>query len=660
MSGGSVNSAEPGQHSVPNQAVKLFLSAAEEDGEIAQFVADRLEALGYTVHYWQRERGGRFIERIEEAIEQSEAFIALLSPDFLTSTWCRREAALAIQREEDMRIADPQATFLHVVEVRDTPDRRAGFLRIYDRVTMAGLPDRGTAIDDLSRRLRLGISAQPVDSPAARPARSAESRAVVSDDRFPEFRNRHDELERVLNGLAGAGGPHFWLVIAPPQLGKTWFLKKLRSELASSGPHAWDLGNVVDVRELPQEERTDVAALLGRLFGRTWPVTTEPDSLRRIAQEICGRNKSWLCLLDRAELLDVDTAIELRSCFSQIYERVRRFGPTGVRACLVVSGRREDKWRSVTPRPRVSTLVLTEFSVEVVEEALRDLADKMGRTFDAETFTLNAALVHRLGEGLPAMLTRCLQWIRDEEWMELERLETQQLFEELAQPYIKAGLLSRESLFSWNGGRRPHPGGSRGYPRLALEHAFRVLAPYRIFTQSQLRHYHDNDPSFAAALRQSDWLIEDVWRAISGTALLKRPLDEPWQELHAAIRRLLYRYYFTSDPRRAEAHREAGEFVRVWADKQSGKEQVIGLVEALWHEAVMLRLSQPDDMEQSLIESARKLSQMLGDSSAYSVEELRTYAAERMRNDEELQDAVSNVEGLFNKLVTTVESASES
>ncbi len=641
---------------------KLFLSTAEEDSQVAGLTASRLSELGYEVFYWQDHRGGRFPEQIEEAMNGADAFVALLSPAFVASNWCRREVHLAILREEDQRRTDPRATFIHVMEIQETSDPAAGLLRIYDRVSVTGSADLTAAIADLSRQLQLGEHALSGTTVLMRPeAPPPDFRAGETSS--PAFRNRTDELEKVINGLTGAGGPHFWLVIAAPQLGKTWFLAKMLAELedaAGSPSSGWSVGRV-DVRDQPPEVRGNVTALLALLFNRPWLVTTDQDSLLRIAQEICTSRKSWLCLLDRAEMLDVGTALALRSCISQIYDLVRRNGPAGVRVGLVVASRREDKWRSVAPPPRLSTLVLTEFSVEIVEDALRDLAAEMGRTIGADTYAQTATLVHQLGQGLPALLSHCLQWIRTQEWMELERrLPTQELFEELAQPYIQTGLLSPDSLFSWNGGRRPHQGECPAPARLALEHAFRILAPYRIFTQSHLRHYLDTDQSFADALRDAEWSIEDLWQAISGTALLRRPLDEPWQELHAAIRRLLYRYYFKSDTQRAAAHREASEFVRVWSDRQPGKEQVIGLVEALWHEAVALSLDEHARMEESLTESARKLSHALADSSAYSVSELRAYAADRMRNDEELQASLSPVNGLFDRLVAIIETAADS
>ena len=145
-----------------------------------------------------------------------------------------------------------------------------------------------------------------------------------------------------------------------------------------------------------------------------------------------------------------------------------------------------------------------------------------------------------------------------------------------------------------------------------------------------------------------------MWVAISASALLLRPLDEPWQEIYPAIRRLLYRYFYRSGEDRALVHHEARKFVEIWADRQAGKEQVIGLLESLWHEACEVRLTQAAEMEERLSDSARTLSLALRPSEAYTVTELRAFAADRMRNDEEFQHVLDNNVGLFNRLASIV------
>jgi TIR domain/AAA domain len=618
--------------------VQLFLSYAEEDRERAAEIAGWLGERGFEIYNWRdpSARGGRFMRQIEDAISQADAFLTLLSPSFIASEWCRREVELAIQREEDLRQQGREPVFIHVLRIAPTRPADLGFLRSYDQVNL-------TAQAEAEAEAELSVLAERLwlAGPVALDAGDAAA------DPVPPFRNRVDELERVLRGLGNASGPHFWLVVAPPQLGKTWFLDEVTKNNAEADPR-W-VTKKLDLRG-HTDLRGNALQLLGRLFGgdAEKQSTDESAMIRHITRQLSHSDaQPHLCVLDSAELLDAETADTLRSFLSRIYLNVQESGVRNARLGLIVASRRDDQWRGVLPPPRMSVLSLTEFREDVARQLLDDLADGMGRNFSPAYRTLNAQRVHRLTEGLPALLVKCLQWIRREEWVELERLDEQALFEHLASPYIQDGLLTGDSLFPWR------EGGDRQALQ-TLGAAFRLLAPYRLFTQSHLRHHLASDSQFSSALANTNWSVEDLWRAISGTALLTRPLNEPWQEIYKAIRKLFYRYYYRSGGERAAAHREAGDFVAAWAAGLDGKEQVIGLVECLWHQAAALRLTDPGAMPAELASSAARLSQGLRPSTAYTVAELRDYAIERMSIDDEFQDTVNNVSGLFSRLVQLV------
>jgi hypothetical protein len=249
----------------------------------------------------------------------------------------------------------------------------------------------------------------------------------------------------------------------------------------------------------------------------------------------------------------------------------------------------------------------------------------------------------------------CLEWIQREEWLEPTQPEIEELFTEIAHPYIRERLLSLDSLYPEDDEDLPEPPQERrDEPLHALEEAFRLLAPYRLFTMSHLRNHSQSDPDFDAALVALHWSVEKMWAAVSASAVLRRPQYEPWQEIYPAIRRLLYRYFYRSPELRAFAHHESRKFVETWGDRQRGKEQVIGLLESLWHEACELQLTQDAGMEERLSGSARKLSQDLRSSEAYSVLELRAYAADRLRNDAEFQRVLDDQPRLFARLASIV------
>jgi hypothetical protein len=641
--------------------MKLFLSYAQEDKDAAGLIATRLQTDGHEIFNWMApsQRGRRFIEEIEKGIQGAGAFIALLSARFLESDWCRREVEMAIQREGDLRSRDSRATFINVVAlVATVRPTDAGVLGGYDWLDMTSPERRETAPAELAARFpaaRQPEAGPPPDvdsggsSSAVPPSRSSSppsqpGDSVPSKQDESGFRNREDELHKLVHGVTNSGGPHFWLVVAPPQLGKTWLLDRVAADPALSAEPAWIIRRV-DARSEPPDVHGNAAALLTRLFELPRPATTAPETLRGIAQAVIRSGQPHLCLLDSAELLSAETARDLRYCMSQIYHFVRKAPRKGdIRLALIVASRDNKEWKGVIPRPSLTPLPLSEFTPDVVQDALVDLAAEMG--FPQADFINYAPLVHRLTEGLPALIARCLRWIRDEEGVEMERLETRALFEQFSYPYIQKELLTPQSLLPY--GQRQDE-----RPLRALIQAYRVLASYRLFTQSHLRHHRETDDEFRVAMAATGWDMADLWAAIDGTSLLRRPLDDPWHEIHGAIRRLLYRYFYTTDEACAEAHHEARKFVEIWTEGQTGKELARGLVECLWHESIALGLRDQADMSQALIQTAERLSREIQKSPAYMPPELRAFAVDRMHNDEEFQEAVGGQE-IFDRLVEIV------
>jgi transcriptional regulator with XRE-family HTH domain len=465
----------------------------------------------------------------------------------------------------------------------------------------------------------------------------------------PAFRDRRNPLDQFWRGVSKVGGPHFWLVVAPPRLGKTWFLAQVVDLIPQNAP--WST-RLVDLHEHPPDVRGDTGALLALLFGLEPAEAAKPDALLTIAKEVSRSGKSHLCLLDSADLLDQKTAAALRAQLSRIYSLVQKAGNADVRLAFIAAVRRDNEWRSVSPAPRFSLLPLSAFEADVVEGALRDLAREMSRTYSDGEFRQNAVLVHRLTEGLPPLLEPALRWIQAEEWLDLERLADPEHLNAIAGPYVDEVLLAPDSLAP--------PGGHQAVPQLfAVQTAVAKLVPYRLFTRAYLDHHLVSDPAFQKVLADAEWTLDDLWAAVSRTALLRRPLDEPWQEFDPAIRRLLFRYWNESDDQRAAAHAEARRFVERWTAKQSGKELVRGLIECLWHEAALLRLRYTGPTADArtadaLRKSAAGLSQALSSSDAYSEAELRAYAADRINDDEELQQSVGNIDGLIDGLIEIV------
>jgi hypothetical protein len=599
------------------------MSYADDDEDIAGEIAQLLSGDQVQVYPRQSVLERCMSRALEGVIGQADAFLALMSPSFLGSSPCRRERDLALNWG--------RADFIQVLEVRTTPYPEDGPLSgrpWFDMTTPHGWQ---TALSQLVRGLTTaGVAAL---TPAAAGLRHE----------TPDFRNREDELERVVTGLTGVDGKDCWLVIAPPQLGKSWFLDRVSIEVHSREPGRWTV-RLVDVREQPRHIRASAEALLGLMFGSQDPVSTDPGSLRQLANGVIEAGKRYLCLLDGADLLDRQTAETLRSYMSQMYSLVDEAGSADVRPALIVASRREE-WPGVS-KPRLAQLPLTEFKSDVMVDALGNMSVRMKRNLSQAELARRAKVVHGLSEGLPALLYKYLDWIRRNNLIGLDSLREKAQFDELSEPYIKRDLISPNSLF----GSGPAPSDDEF---ACVEQALRVLVRYRLFTHSHLLHHAKSPGSLPDSMRTVGWSVERLWAAVSGTDLLQRPQREPWHEIYAPIRRLLFRYWYTSEINLADAHRSAGRFVRSWAEGQTGSDQSVVLVECLWHESQVLKLSRAMDAEERLTRVARQMSEDLV-ASAWTQETLRQYAVTRMRKDDELADAVEEIGVSFDSLVDAV------
>jgi TIR domain len=628
--------------------VLLFLSYADEDKDIAQEIAERLSVRQVKVYpHVGHVNGALACCSSEGAIGQADAFLALLSPSFLTSSSCRRERELALHRERRRCTAGAGADFVQVLQVRATPYHEAGPLRDRPWFDMTTQQAKENALNDLISKFEPAVHASVGgdDGQCQQPADGTGEPADGDDQQpeLPRFRNREQEIDKVVADLTGVDGHRFWLIIAPPQLGKSWFLDRIGREVQDREPGGWVVKRV-DVRDQPPEVRHNAEALLGLMFGATVPSALDPDTLLKIAVDVRRVAKSHLCLLDSAELLDKKIVQTLRSYLSEIHRLVQT-GNQNARLALLVASRREE-WTGVSPKPRLRVLPLSWFKVEVMSEALRDLSSRMKLAVSPEILQQHAELVYRLSEGLPALLYEYLNWIDEQQWVDLERLKQKRHFDQLTKPYIEQELVSVASLFG--------PSAESADQQLDLEQAVRAVVPYRIFTPAHLHHHAEPGGPLHPVLKNLGWSVEELWTAICSTDLLYRPLKEPWQAIFAPIRRLLCRYWHPSDESLMNAHIEACKFVRSWVNAGMGSDQSVVLVECLWHKSQVLSLSRAANAEETLTRLARELSGNLVEASAYTPDALRQYAVRRMEDDDEILQALDELGVSFDRLADAI------
>ena len=388
----------------------------------------------------------------------------------------------------------------------------------------------------------------------------------------PEILARGEELGRVLNALNNSSDASSWLVISPPGFGKSWLLGQLETRAAQPESGGW-VTKMVDLRIAgptePEETvgngQHDAMTVISSLFSvdPPQPSETDDDCVRRAAQNIIRGGQSRLCLLDSAELLPADTVKQLRKYLGTIYRRVQDSGREDAHLAFVVASRRDEGWRGIMPPPEPSVLQLGGFGPSVLQDALEGLARDIPVVRSPAELRKDAELVHHVTDGMPGPVLESLQWIRAEQWLDVERLEDSEFFDKKIAQYVERRLLARDSLLPAADGQSTKPAKQLA----ALREGIRVLVPYRFITLSHVSHHVDNDLDndrpLRDALKEADWQAGDLWQAIAGTALLL-PLDDPWREIHPAVRRLLFRYFYRPDER-ADAHARAAGFAKDWA-----------------------------------------------------------------------------------------------
>jgi hypothetical protein len=153
-------------------------------------------------------------------------------------------------------------------------------------------------------------------------------------------------------------------VVAPPQLGKTWFLGHLSTHPRLHQPDQWVVRKV-DLRTQPFDVHDDAAALMRVLFDRG-PALDARQEMRLIAQQIGASGNPHLCMVDSAELLTREATGALRSFLTEVCDYIQGMGNNRLRLAFIAASRRGDGWEGTSPQ-RMHLLPLTEFNTEVTQ-----------------------------------------------------------------------------------------------------------------------------------------------------------------------------------------------------------------------------------------------------------------------------------------------------
>jgi hypothetical protein len=598
---------------------KVFLSYAEEDGAAARTLAALLEQHEFEVFWYEKTNLGMFNQTLANELGKADRFVALLSRHYQLSDWCMKEFYTADRMSTDSKTKRPVITVCEAGEFDEPLDAFLGNharhdLRALTEAKLAGL--LGT----------FGVQAAPKE-----------------DGRF---RNREQELTNLLNELRLFSGQDLWVVTAPPRMGKSWFLHEVERRLTA---RSWGETRLLDLSRWPElwsAPSRVVVQLMGVNLVPEGDSLTE-DEVEDIARAVSKRGNNQLYLLDSAERLDRDTAAEVRSALTDVYAHIvdRRLR---TRFSMIIGTRRPDAWRGLGRyrRCRFRTLSLSEFKLEVIEDAVRD-----GAT-DAEDSLVrrSALLLQQESDGLPALLLAWLDWAQDANLIGIERgLRKPATFEAVTAKYVRNDLLTHDVLFPSGAGNLPAA-------KKALELALAVLVPYRLITKSHLKFHHDKSEALQTGVTAAGWTVNELWTALNSTSLLD-PRMGLWRVINPPIRRVLYRFYYRTDDERITAHEDAKWCYRRWTVNEAGSEQVMMMKECLWHELCRQLLRRPSELRQALPEAAGQFAKEFLSSGLYDRQEFVECVHELLIEDHEFQLALHDHTGLFQEVLSAIDTA---
>jgi hypothetical protein len=320
---------------VVRDRVDFFVSYTSADRPWAEWIAWELEHAGHSVivQAWDIQPGANFAVEMEKAMVLARRTVAVLSPAYWESPYCRAEWAAAFA-------GDPDGSERRLVGVRVREFQRPGLSRTLVYVDVVGLSEHASR-----EALHAGVQqerAKPVDAPAfpggaavgtrERVRRPDEGAAVFNVPVMTRtFVGRERELEQLAAGLSGDGAVAVTQVDAIHGLGGVG-----KTQLAAryARLHRGDYDVVWWLHaEQPATLHADLAALAVSLG--LVDADVEEHVAVGAALDWLERNRRWLLVFDNAP----------------VPAAIAELVPEGEGGHVLITSRTHADWRALGARP---------------------------------------------------------------------------------------------------------------------------------------------------------------------------------------------------------------------------------------------------------------------------------------------------------------------
>ncbi|MFD7303860.1 FxSxx-COOH system tetratricopeptide repeat protein [Streptomyces pharetrae] len=367
---------------MPDESELIFVSHAERDDQWAQWTAWHLEQAGYRVELglWHWRAGDDFVTRMNEALEQASAVVAVLSPHYFEP---------GRYTEEQWRAAVARGgRFIPVVVEPLKQGQLPAFLSSRIQVDLHELPDEAEAVKALTEAVR--GRGRPEHPPAYPPTAAsgpqprfpaiASASAVweVRRRRNPHFTGRDDVIADLRDKLVAERHAAVQALHGTGGIGKT----QVALEYVYRFREHYDIVWWIDAEQAEQipVHYAELAARVG--VGK--PDAGVEFNARYALDELRSRER-WLIVLDNAEEP----------------ERLEAWLPDGPGHVLITS--RNPGWKQIVPGLPLGVFSRAE-SLDYLRGQLPSLAEEQATALAEALGDLPLALAQAagaLGDGMP-------------------------------------------------------------------------------------------------------------------------------------------------------------------------------------------------------------------------------------------------------------------